>query len=418
MKALLIYFLLFAFWAENVYRISFSDIRGFSLTNMSMYFVLVAWLLEAGRRHKLFLSNNLHTPIVLTTFMAFTSILIKLVIGEIPTSLLKESLDLINWSIPLLVFLAVFNTLNKESTCYLSLAGLLVLLAATTITPLVAALGNIELPGVRSAGWRIGGFGNVNVYAVYLVMFMPLLFSLGLLGQRSWIRGAAWVLFAVSMISLLRTGSRSGVISFVFAMFTYLIIVRKMYPTRLIIVGIVSLSIIASVAVVALPSQVKGVFAERLNPQGAEDVYEYTSGRTQIWKNGLLLFLDSPIYGHGQNTFLPLNTKRFQLGFSAHNAYLTYMVEQGLIGLSIFVFLLSRIFSHLLRQLRSSPNRFALLVYAGYLAGFCGYAVAMLAGNVATPRYIFWIYTAVVYKLTYITTESNSSVASALDAGQ
>ena len=60
------------------------------------------------------------------------------------------------------------------------------------------------------------------------------------------------------------------------------------------------------------------------------------------------------------------------------------------------------ILAHMYKAFVNSSHDDANRLYISYLAGVSGYFVTMLAVNIYTPRDIFWLYTAVMYKYAYL----------------
>ena len=214
------------------------------------------------------------------------------------------------------------------------------------------------------------------------------------------IRTASGAFCVLTLVGLMTTGSRGGGLAFLFSMGTYLLVSHR---HRLIGLPAVFL-IIFSVFLVAVgsyafaPSQIKDKMKERFDPMKSEDVSAFTSGRTVIWRNGLRLVKASPVFGHGQNTFVELMEKKFKMSVNSHNDYLLYLVNYGVVGLLVFLGIFLKVFQHVRRQLLIAEDHWSKRLYLSYLAGFAGYTFAMLGVNVMEPRYSFWIYTAIVYQ--------------------
>ena len=63
---------------------------------------------------------------------------------------------------------------------------------------------------------------------------------------------------------------------------------------------------------------------------------EIVTGRFLWWKNAISLFVKRPIYGYGiGNINVSGNSSAV-----THNTYLDFLVDQGLIGFSLFLFLI------------------------------------------------------------------------------
>lgn len=204
----------------------------------------------------------------------------------------------------------------------------------------------------------------------------------------------------IAFAGLVTTGSRGGLLSFCFSMLIYLALLyyQKIFSLRSVILLAFTILLLGVLSYVIAPSEVKQTLSRKLDPASSEDLDQYSAGRTLIWRYGLLLFMDSPIYGHGQNTFVPLMKERYRIGGNSHNDYLLYMVEYGIIGLVIFVMIYLKVFQHVWHHFKTTRNSWRKRLYMAYIAGFSGYTLSMFFVNLFTPRYMFWIYTAIIYR--------------------
>ncbi len=58
-----------------------------------------------------------------------------------------------------------------------------------------------------------------------------------------------------------------------------------------------------------------------------------TAKRTEIWDKALGYFFENPITGKGYNTY------QYLTGWDTHNVYIKFMAEQGVVGLSLYIWL-------------------------------------------------------------------------------
>jgi O-antigen ligase len=65
------------------------------------------------------------------------------------------------------------------------------------------------------------------------------------------------------------------------------------------------------------------------------------SGRTELWDRAWRAFLERPILGAGANAFGAAVDPRRGTQGSAHNSALALLVEQGVVGLTLFTILLA-----------------------------------------------------------------------------
>ena len=90
--------------------------------------------------------------------------------------------------------------------------------------------------------------------------------------------------------------------------------------------------------------------------------------------------------------------KRFGFQAVAHNEYINYMIEFGIVGCFIYVIIFWKIFQHVWRHLNEATDPWNKHLYISYIAGFSGWIFSMLGVQLFLPSHIFWVYTAVIYK--------------------
>ena len=100
-----------------------------------------------------------------------------------------------------------------------------------------------------------------------------------------------------------------------------------------------------------------------------------------------------------------LVSKRYGIYGNSHNDYLLYLVEYGIVGLVIFLMIYLKVFQHVWHHFKTTENSQRRNIYMAYIAGFGGYTLSMFFVNLIIPRYLFWMYTAIIYR--YSQLESN-----------
>lgn len=403
MKTFLIYFFFFSFWAENVLEIKLSKLQGLSLQNLSIYLLLFAWGFMALKKKVLFERNNVNIFLILMMLVVMGSIPIKMSLAEIPNiSFFREIMDAKNWFNPFFLFFITFNIIDDEKGCKYALLGLVILLVTTVLSSILISYGGIEFGTLHTRrDSRFSGFANPNEYAAYLVFFLPLLLSFLLLSRNLIVKVMYSILILLPIfLVLLLTGSRSGAIALLFCVAVYLMMLnqQKILRFRTIIILAVVLVMICFTSYVISPPQFKQKVFSRFDPSHSEDMYEFTSGRTMLFGLGLKLFLESPIFGHGQKTSELLLTKKFGVIAVTHNQYLEILVQFGIIGFFIFIIVWLKVFQHVYYHYKNCTDPWAKKLYLSYIAGFSGYAISMLGNTMHWSRYLFWIYTAIVYR--------------------
>jgi len=405
MRIILIYLLLFTFFVDQVLGPTGLShlMKGLSLFNLNLYMLFAVWLIVVLQRRTIFEPNNLNLILMLMVLVVFISIPTKMFRGEIRVSIFSEILSLKTWINPLLLFFILFNIIDDEKTCNQTLFGLGVLFLALILNQLFALLGFTSF-GARiiSKIGRIGGFSAAGVYAVSLVLFFPLALSGSFLMKRSKpLKIACIMLVFLTLVGLVSAGSRNGVLSLFCGMLIYVLILkRKKIISLLPIVFLAIMMIVTSTAAFFVaPSSVREKVVNRFVPTADENLDDYSSGRIILWTYGLMLFAEDPIMGHGHNSFLKLTRlRRFPVSGAPHNEYLRHLVEYGIIGFLVFCMIFLKIFQNIWQALERTTDPLRKQVYISYIAGLSGFMVGMFFTNIGPAMYIFWIYTAVIYK--------------------
>lgn len=348
--------------------------------------------------------NNINKLLILMGLVVLMSIFVKILRYEIPNiSIMNEIILFKSWLNPMLIFFILFNIIDDEETCNQVLLGLYFLFLALILTQLSATFGFIgyRAESIAEHG-REGGFGAAGVYAVSLVLFFPFVLSGSVLMKRSNLfkTGCITLVFLI-LVGLVNAGSRNGAVAFLCSMLVYLLILKRKKIMGLlpIILLIIAMLVAGTAAFVVSPSSVKTVVSERFDPSTSKDLNAYSSGRTEIWKNGWKLFIDSPLIGHGRYSYRILSQLRGYPVYGApHNEYLKYLAEHGLIGLIVFLLIFFKIFQNIWQSLETTTDPWGKQLYISYIAGLCGFAVGMFATNMGAAMNLFWIYTAVIYK--------------------
>ena len=407
MKIIPIYLVLFSFWLINIMKFRLSEVRGLSLMNVCFYLLIIIWGLKSLKKRQFFEPNNLNKSIIIMICVALTSVLIKIQQGEFTNlNLWEEILDVKNWADPFFVFFAIFNIIENEKQCKQGILGLVFLVIISVIPTLFVAFGimNFEIIEEKQRG-RAAGFAEANQYATFLVLFLPILLSHFLFKKNIQIKIFWLICLLLAILSLVLTGSRGGTIAFMFSMLAYLWFIKSFKIVKMFaimrIAGTLVLFCVA--AYLVSPTQLKELSAKRFNPQNYQNIEEFSNTRIPGLRKGFVLFLENPILGHGHGTYIPLVKKRQFINVdNSHNDYLLFLVHYGLIGLIIYIAILTKIFKQLWQAIKVTKILWNKIFYMSYLAGFLGYAISMFGVNLFHVRIIFWCYTAIIYKYSQI----------------
>jgi len=356
MRIFPIYLVFFTFLLDQVLgKVGFS-VKGFSLFNFTIYLLLFVWALDVIIKKKIeFQSNNVNKYLILMILIVLLSIPVKIYHGEIPgISIKSEIIDFKQWFNPVLLFFILFNIINDKKTCNRVIFGLCFVFVVTILLQLSGTFGitHYAAQSIDKHG-RAGGFGAAGVFSVSLVLLLPFVLSGSVLMKKGMMfKVSCMVLLFLMLMGLINAGSRNGALSFLVSMFVYLLILKRekimgLFPIVLLIITVVS---VGAIAFVLSPSSVKSVVIERFDPSTveSEDIYKLSSGRLYLWENGLRLFIEKPILGHGLDSYVKMSLLRGFIYVSApHNDYLRYCVEFGIVGLGIFLMIFFKIFQNI-----------------------------------------------------------------------
>jgi len=106
--------------------------------------------------------------------------------------------------------------------------------------------------------------------------------------------------------------------------------------------------------------------------------------RLDLWRDAMDLFHESPITGTGFNTYAYMN--RVGNYADTHNFYLKVLVETGLIGLAIFLWLLAKAFGMGWRLFRRADDQF----YSALGLGLAAWIVCSAAANLFGDRWSYF----------------------------
>ena len=404
MTTTLVYFFLFALWAETTLRISLSQIQGLSLSNFAVYLLLFAWAFRIAFQRKFFESNNVNKYLMLMILTALVSIPLKIWYDEIPNrGVLSEIIYWKDWADPFILFFILFNVIDNERSCKGVLFGLILFLFITALTTPLISMGILKI-GQTYAFYegRVGGFSAPNQYASFLVLFIPLVLTYFLFTKHLITKMAMGIVLILAFVALVTTGSRGGALSFLLSMAVYLLLMKRenILSLNSITLVFMTLTILGLSSFVFAPSSVKEEVIRRFDLTNPETMDEISGahGRVEYWRHGWRFFMERPILGHGQNTFYLLFKKEFGVGGATHNHYLMQLVQFGIVGLGIYIMILTRIFMNVWHHFKETKDLWRRKLCISFIAGFLGYTFSMLALDISSPRYLFWIYTAIIYK--------------------
>jgi O-antigen ligase len=237
---------------------------------------------------------------------------------------------------------------------------------------------------------RISGeAGNANTFAIYIGVSSIFSFYFYEIEQKK-IQKAFWLVVALFLIiPIFLSGSRGGFLFLIIVLAYLLYRFKKATPL------IISLLFL----IVLINSDLLGrsYIEQMLNiPKDILTQSDTIGTRIGLWRYGITLWKEKPILGIGTGTFIlrSINSPFLRSGVNlvAHSSYITHLVENGVIGLLLFLILnLIAIINYenvikMTKKTNFKLNRLAIIWEAVLLL----YALNGLKGNQQIAK-ILWL---------------------------
>jgi O-antigen ligase len=222
-------------------------------------------------------------------------------------------------------------------------------------------------------------FFDPNIYGRFLAVVMACLGAVQLWAtSRRTLAGVTAVL-GVLLAGLVLTFSQTSLAALLVAC-VVLAVLR--WPPRPVLAVTAGVAVVALVAALAFPSVTK------VNLGSGRSLTKATSGRTELIKGGVRMFLDRPILGYGSGSFAEQFRRRekttdARAASASHTIPVTVAAEQGIVGLASYLFVLLTAFALVwqgLGKLRSGePPPAELIARGGIAAAFTALVVHTMA---------------------------------------
>ena len=321
---------------------------------------------------------------------------------------------------PLLYFL-ITNNISDDRTIRRILNVLLI------VGSLFGIYGVLQYNGIDFSFWTrnigrqqvFGLFGNVNYFAEYLIVPLPIAISL-LFASKNKMKKLLLLIGILAMgCSLILTFTRGSYLSFgvalIFMFFLFLIsrgknIFKKNRKIFIIILAVIIL--VTFLFVIPTPLNKSGTAIEKIKNRISisQLTQDYSiKRRVTTWKYTVLMIKDHPLLGSGIGTF-KYNTLKYQAEFfdqgenrslypygladKAHNEYLQLWAEMGIVGLGIFVWLIISYFNYGLKILRKSKDEYKQAIIIGLMGAVGAVLVDGIFGfplHLSATIILFWM---------------------------
>ncbi|MFC1867378.1 O-antigen ligase family protein [Thermodesulfobacteriota bacterium] len=224
---------------------------------------------------------------------------------------------------------------------------------------------------IRYVPYRLSStYGNANHLAGYLEMAVPLALGLFMLGYRSGMLFLCFYLTILLFSTLILTLSRGGWIGTLSGLiFMSITLMSSRYFRRKgLLVGSVGGFIILAFIIMASTPVVERI--RTLEEKVGEPSFQ---GRARVWGGVVHMIGDYPLSGTGPGTFATVFTQYQPPGqaaryFYAHNDYLHFVSETGLILIPIIIWMIIALYRKGFKKLKN-PSRLVRGTTLGAMAG-------------------------------------------------
>ena len=391
--------------------------------NILVIIGLMLWKLKMVSKEEVKITRTpLNLPIL--AFMAICTL--SLLWSNSPmVSLLELPLFLAG----LILYFIVVNNVRGEHQINRLLTTLLI------ISSLLGMYGIFQYNGIDFAFWKanvgrnqvFGLFGNVNYFAEYMIVPLPLAISL-FFATRNRTHKILLLIGILAMGgSLILTFTRGSYlaigISSIFMFILYLVSQGKYFfkeHKKIFIFILAFIILITFLFTIPNPLNKPGTVISKI--RGRISISQFTKGsslkrRIAIWKFTGMMIKDHPILGSGIGTF-KYNSLNYQAKFfdqgenrrlypygiadKVHNEYLQLGAEIGMLGLGIFLWLIISFFRYGLSILKKLKDKYKQGIVIGLMGGIVAVLIDAIFGfplHLPATLVLFWLFIGLIVSI-------------------
>lgn len=386
--------LFFVMFAGESLGLNISLAPGISTKNLLLY-VLFTWIaIEAIVTHnrKIICLSVIAPFSAFLAYAIFSWLVVVLIIDYANYDALKNAITLKSQMADpfflLLVFIFGLTKMKDIDWLFRRMVWMVILGNIITLADAFELL-ELEMLVWHKEG-RLNGFlGQPNEYGAFLVIFLPATLALFVVetGLR---RVLAAIGVLTTFVCLLLTFSRGSYVGVVLGSLLGAGFLRKYVPA--IVVTRVAIAMVVSVAIVIPLLFVAGFedeFRDRFSLLGGS-ADTMTTGRSTLWQRAFSVMLQQPIsflIGFGWNAYDSF--REFRL--SIHNTYFNILFDLGLIGLTLFLTILSAVLVTLRRgiALASDVTKSFLVAATFGVASIC---ITLFVAEIFVAGLLMWAF--------------------------
>jgi O-antigen ligase len=392
---------------ETTIGLRLSETRGFSFLNIVLFTSLLLVLIKnLKEQQRLFLENPLNRPLFLLVLWTFLSMASAYFLGLYPASnFWGLLLDFKNYFNFLLIFFIAFNlprTRPEVRTLIWILAGFFILSIVLNMLTYYGLVRFITFKSVKLAdlnsiyagayetGWRLRGLlREPNVFASFLVLFMPMLMVAAAYVEKRLLRWVFLLSLFYSLVVLILTGSRGGYVGTLlsFALLLFLLGRTGWLDVRRSLVLLLAVVVLMSALLFFYFDPFWTNTVRRFVPRRGADLDALTHWRFTAWSQGIGEFLKRPLLGTGLSSLvLP------------HNNFIYYLVHFGLFGFALYAFIYFQMGRSALHHVTGRELTFSNFLNISFLAGLGGVLATMFFVEIFKVHDFIFLWAGLVFR--------------------
>ncbi|KPK41739.1 MAG: hypothetical protein AMJ78_04630 [Omnitrophica WOR_2 bacterium SM23_29] len=367
--------------------------------DLLLLFLIFSWLANRARaKEDIFVSTPLNWPF----FLFFVSGIVSL----IPLSLkfsqigfLVGSLHLLKFFEYVFIYFIVVSCVKEFSQVKKFTVAFFINVGIVTSVQIIQNLigGPLQL-GItylkhNIVRYAVGTFESNAILGAFHCFALSILAGFILTIRSPKIKVILTICSIVISFTLFNTFSRSAYVGIVGGLF----ILAALKEKRLFLL-LLALLIMSPMFMQAPVLERVTLTVQRLKPTVELD--PSAEIRIHLWRKTFEIFMRNPIFGVGYWGV------RYILGTEAHSQYWAYLTEMGIVGFSIFLWLMARIFKIALWVKKNTHDNFMEGLSVGYIAGLfavlmtCFFSESLEAFRILGP---LWFMTGLVVSVRNIT---------------
>ena len=286
--------------------------------------------------------------------------------------------EIVRWLELFVIYYITLKLINDEKKMRIILYSMFLTVAIVSVLEIINYLNSLEtnVDVVSRSGLF---FGNVNPFAGYVNLIIPVIFGMIMISVFLWERIMLGALAAVSIIAWVLSFSKSGYLSLMLSFIIVFLLVKAKKEVFLLVksrkaIFLVLATLFALIAIIFLFPVVREHFMERVKLETLLTTLDF---RAECYSVVFDMLRDDLILGIGIGSY-PLHIAKFttNLYFVKHHLHSLYsqiLVETGFMGLSAFVFWLVCIVKYLVNSLKSFENSRHYWLFVGLMGGVIVY---------------------------------------------